>query len=671
MNNKKKFLLIFFLFIMQNIFAATIGSDSVTAAAQSYTFVSGPDNRIANYALMGWGFTYLDSTVSCSFASIFPVQGGVFLNGGLLTLNKDLNLVNDSYFGGGGKVIGNGFKMEFPKPNNNVRLFKDSVGALNLLNTQSLGAVVNSVDWSCNDSYVAAGRTAGAGNELYVYNFNGTTLSLGTSVDFTSGVSCVRWHPNEKYLAVGASAAITGNELRIYSWDGTTLSETGGIEAGLGVYSVSWSKDGNYLAATSSTSILGVFSFSAGVVSVITTTTFAGTPSINALDWSPDGRYLVIGTSTSLLVYSFDGATLTLDSSVGGIAVQAVSWQPTGNLIATGLSGTTDNFRVYEHASGSLVEQTNARLGITTTIYSLDWSDDGRYLLVGEIGSGDIEFYTLYYSSTFNRSYPLALVDLAVTVWSVAISHCGKYFLNGAGSDVNVYGITDEDLYFYDTNLIFNTNVDVNQNVIFNGNCKIDANGQVINLRSGQIQVAQNSSLKIKNAKITGLNVSRLKNLASSSSITLQNCTLDLFDDYIFNTGSLLIKQDVIVSGNSTFNYTSRFTCTIDRNSCLYFDIGTRFNYAPTIANNSLIYLTDQSSVLYLNNCTLSTTNTGILLTNGTLILDNSINFSSSGLASSESIKLGSGTASQDLNIIMDSSINLNIYGGFEYNNVT
>ena len=672
----KKIIIIFITLNINNLFAATIGSDTVTAAAQSYTFVSGVDNRIANYALMGWGFTLSDYTVSTSFASIFPVQGGVFLNGGLMTLNKDVNFTNDSCFGGGGRIIGNGFKMEFGKPYNNVRLFQESVGALNLLDSENLGAVVNSVDWSYNDSYVAAGRAVGAGNELYVYNFNGSTLSLGTSVDFAAAINCVRWHPSQNYLAVGVGSAITGNELRVYSWNGSSLTETSGFDAGIGANSVAWSKDGNYFAATAATSVVGVFSFSGGILSLITTLDFSGsgTPSINALDWSPDGRYLVIGTNgtgASLRVYYFDGATLTLDSSVSGITVQTVTWQPTGDLIAVGLSGTAENFRIYEHSSGLLTEKTNAALGIITTIYSLDWSDNGRYLLAGEIASADIEFYSVYFSTSFYRPYPIALVDIGLTVASVAISHSGNFFLNGAGNTVNVYGVNNYDLTFYDTNLIFNTDLDLAQNLIFNGNCKIDAKGRIINIRSGQIQVAQNSNLKIKNAKISGLNVSRLKNLASSSSITLQNCTLDLFDDYIFNTGSLLIKQDVIVSGNSTFNYTSRFTCTIDKNSCFYIDNGITFNYAPSAAKNNLIYMTDQSSVLYLNNCTLSTTNTGILLTQGTLILDNNINFSSTGLALSESIKLGSGIAAQDLNVIMDSSVNLNIYGGFEYNNVT
>ncbi|MBU4270210.1 hypothetical protein KKE07_05055, partial [Candidatus Dependentiae bacterium] len=516
---------------------------------------------------------------------------------------------------------------------------------------------------------------AGTGNELYIYNFNGSILSLGTSVGFTAAVNCVRWHPSQNYFAFGPSAAITGNELRIYSWDGTTLTQTGGISFATGVASVSWSKDGNYLSAATTT-MLYVYSFSAGVITLVTSISFSGsgTASVSALDWSTDGSYIVLGTNgvgSSLNVYSFNGSTLSLNSSISGISVRSVSWKQNENLIAVGLDGSTENLRIYEHASGLLSEKIASRIGLTATCYAARWINGSDYLVLGLATGLGYEFGTLYVSPASYKIYPVVIFSTGTTVLDAMPSNNGQYLLNAMGSSINLYRINGSDLYFYDTSLILNSDSVISQNFNMYGNCKIDARGNILDLQTGQIQVGENSNLKIKNAKISGLYSTRLKNIANSSSITLQNCEMDLYGDYTFDAGSLLIKSDVVISGTNALNYTSRFTCSIDKNSSLSINNGAKFNYAPSAARNNLIYMYDKSSVLYLNNCTFSTTTTGILLTNGTLILDNNVSLSCAGLASSESIKFGSGVVTHDLNVILDSALNLNIYGGFEYNNVS
>lgn len=108
----KKILFVFIvLFFNKNLFCITLGSDTTVAAPQTYYNFTGPDNRIANYTMMDNGFSLSDSTVSCSWDSIFDCKNNVHLYSGRLFLQRNLSLKGN--LGIQGKIFGAGFTIEF------------------------------------------------------------------------------------------------------------------------------------------------------------------------------------------------------------------------------------------------------------------------------------------------------------------------------------------------------------------------------------------------------------------------------------------------------------------------------------------------------------------------------------------------------------------------------
>lgn len=97
------------LFFMTPHMQATVfGSDTAIQAAQPFfTFPSGQtNNRLANYGWAANGFAIANATTSAEFDSVFPVSGPIQLNGGTLTLNRDLLFNNTTILQGMGAIVG-------------------------------------------------------------------------------------------------------------------------------------------------------------------------------------------------------------------------------------------------------------------------------------------------------------------------------------------------------------------------------------------------------------------------------------------------------------------------------------------------------------------------------------------------------------------------------------
>jgi hypothetical protein len=78
--------------------------------------------------------------------------------------------------------------------------------------------------------------------------------------------------------------------------------------------------------------------------------------------------------------------------------------------------------------------------------------------------------------------------------------------------------------------------------------------------------------------------------------------------------------------------------------------------------------MNDISSILYIDGASLGSTQTGLILTRGSLILDNGVTFSAYGTALSESLSLG-GSADSSLNVNVFASANINSYGAISIDN--
>ncbi len=667
--------LCFFFYQYSYSASQTVGSDTTTSSPEDYWKFDGVENKISNYAQMSGGFTMQDLSSTCSFYSLFPVESGLFLNGGKLYLNRDLNFNNVFAFGGGGEVFGNGYKIKLPKHFSQNRFFDKRIGTLNFLDSYNVARVASSADWSYNDQYVASTNLKAPGSELYVSSFDGSILSILESVSLPRNTRCIRWHPNSYYLAVGQDTT-GGNDLIIYSWDSVleTLSITDGADVG-SVTAVSWSNDGQYLAIGNG--LISIYSFSLGILTYVTEVALGG-PLIseNALEWNDSGTYLVAGMEdVGLQVYSFNGSTLTLDASAsfGTDVATGVSWRPNSSVIASTWNGATNGLKLFLHTSGILKELSFSRIDDLYAFYEVDWTSDGDNLAVAIETQVGFEIRLFYFDIFSYRLFQVSGYDLTDDVNDVRFSNDDQFILTAdSANDVSAFNLVKKSSVILDNvNLVFNSDTKIEEAIFFSGNCSINGKGKsiIIDEALGGVQVETGSCLTFYNLELKGIANNNLRCASNSSSLCFQDCKLTLSSVFTFDTGSMLFKGDVIISGTNKFVYSSSVGSTINSNSILCFDKGVPFYFSPSVLNRDLLYMTDETSYLFFDGATLISTETGLRLTRGTLLIDNNVTFSALGSSISEAICIGDGTVENDLNIKILSDAQLNIWGAFEYKN--
>lgn len=210
--------------------------------------------------------------------------------------------------------------------------------------------------------------------------------------------------------------------------------------------------------------------------------------------------------------------------------------------------------------------------------------------------------------------------------------------------------------------LVCSSNVSIEGELRFSNRCKIDGQDKELTFNGGSIVVHPNSHLILENAYLSNFGTSRLRCLTNTSSITLRNCTMVLSSDYVFEQGALFFDMDNVFVGSSKFIYSSPVGSTIASGSTLVFDQGTTLSYDPSRANQDLIFMTDQTSRLFLDGASLYSTRTGLHLQNGTLILDDYVTMSSDARFNAEALWLDSG-----LNIVIRAGAAVEIFGSVKY----
>ncbi len=200
----------------------------------------------------------------------------------------------------------------------------------------------------------------------------------------------------------------------------------------------------------------------------------------------------------------------------------------------------------------------------------------------------------------------------------------------------------------------------------FTGNAVVDGGGQVVSFDPGAyLLVDSGMSVTLRNMILRLPVLSRSNNqetltlAGNTSCLTLQNVTVSLEANYVFSTGHLFVDNDVIMSGNHSFSYSSDKAMTIQQDSMLYFDTGSKFAYAPSVANRDLVRMTDATSKLFLNGATLSSTSTGLRLTKGTLVIDNKNEVRADGSTLSNAIAFGNGIDDLTINVMPGGSIDV------------
>ncbi len=323
------------------------------------------------------------------------------------------------------------------------------------------GATVQSVDWSPDGKYLAAGTTDTSDN-LFVYQFDRLdfVLSRVATPDVSPGASVlsVDWSPDGRYLAIGA-VVTDAERVRIYQFDpaNNTLIQvaTPNVIPDDSVNSVNWSFDGKYLAAgiTSDTDSLRIriYQFDR----VVQTLTQVATPDIIpggavlSVNWSPDGKYLAIGAVAAdaerVRIYQFDRANNTLiqvatPDIIPGTSVESVNWSFDGKYLAIGVRNVdAERVRIYQftRSTNSLTQVATPDIIPGDNVFSVNWSLNGKYLAIGSDGA-DAERVRVYQFDRANNTLTqVATPDIIPggTLLSVKWSPDGTFIAVGISVD--------------------------------------------------------------------------------------------------------------------------------------------------------------------------------------------------------------------------------------------
>lgn len=702
-------ILVLFLSIISSpflFFGADIGSDTAVTRFDATQLIADGD-RIAGFAWLTAGFLVEGALAEWTFDSVFPIAGALNFNFSTVNLNQDLILTNVSEISRWGNINGDSHIFEIsqsarclPTESESAACsitftFDDikaaSVNAVsfsfdnlylatgegndlsvdqvineNFLQdeaTDALGNVVNGVAWHPSNDWIAATRASGSGDEIYTYTFDrsSSTLTLIDSINLGggggNGANGVAWNPDGDRLAVATD--VNAGEVRVYviNTDGTfgaVVTDNISQDAN----AVDWDKTGDFIVfgcdGGGGFDELRVYEFTKGAPDTLVLNASSDTAQTLAVTWNKgadsDGE-LAIGKSSGtdrfqVFRHNSTAGTLTFLDGSSGTQVNAVAWHPDGGCIVAGLQnnseGTGGELRVFSFVDDEVTLEDDNE--VDDDVLSLDWSPDGRLLAVGSSGGGSADPLVSLYR--FDADF---ISTSAVT--------------------------------FDNVHMIFNANATFNAPaIVFTGESSINGREHVISFSpTFSIQIDSNASILIENATLRGLEGRNLAFVDSTSTVSLQNVTIMLDEEYTMDAGHFEIMQDVRFSGEGTFIYQSPETSIITSASpeepsgqikcnpgeCghLFFENGATFSYDVT-SSSTLINLEGDLARFILNSGNLAVTDS-LELTKGHFIVDGR-----STISAGTSVTFGDGTLSNNLQINIHPAANLEITGNLIYNNI-
>ena len=196
--------------------------------------------------------------------------------------------------------------------------------------------------------------------------------------------------------------------------------------------------------------------------------------------------------------------------------------------------------------------------------------------------------------------------------------------------------------------------------VTFAGNTILNGNDTTLTLGSGgQLVVARGSTLTLRNITISGVGGNNIVCLDNTAALAFDNVKLCLSSNYNFSSGAFSVNRSLDITGNSTFAYSTSKTSTILAASELLIDRNMTFSYDAPSTNKNLLEFYNPTAILHCNTSTLHTTQTGIQLTNGTLMIEGQVTLENEATTMAGAIVFGNGNADSDLRIIMRSGCSL------------
>jgi len=678
--------LVFFLLLFVSLFLCPTTSYCVNYGFDtSVSILNNPTmtgaNNIMTFGYPRNGITFQDSSVTCTFKSVFPLDAPLDLKNGILYLDNKLVMGPTANFASSGTIFGGGNIYETSGIAHDIYNPLSSLSTvLNLVSRVTPSKEISSLHWSYDGNYLTDATLTGAGatTEVNVYSFNGSSLILAGSNRITKNANSVRWHPLANYFVVGHA-----NGLRLYQFTApSTLTSLGDFGPAVSVTGVAWQQRGRYVVAVSSTApqiSVYEFSTSAPYLTLKQTYTYgtARTFSNNTVCWAPAGNTdkFIVGAnanaSNELDMFYYNSAdntvTLTVSAEIGQ-TVNSLDWSPTGTYVSIGLNGGSNRLAVYQDKiyNGTLTKATEESESINVT--SVNWKRDGTALAVGLATTASESQFRTY---SFNTSLP-ALTNIGslfatTNIKAVSYAPSGTYIAAANAAAVlylSVYKPVASAFIFQDTNLFINADITLKSPVTFKGNCSINGRGNnLIFEGDGSMGALGGTALAVKNATLKFKKPNVISLTDPSTKITFEDLNLDLGNDVLFGDGSLKLKGDVVFTGTHVFNYSSAYTMTVDEYSNVVFENGAGLSLGR-LGSSQPLYFSSQVSSLNFNDGKLYVINNGLELTKGTININGLSHFDVLSTDTEKGIVVGDCTLENDPVIKIAAGAELNVQNG-------
>ncbi len=684
-----------------------IGSNSAVSL-ENEAFLPGTDanNRLQGWAVFENGFTFSDQFTSCVWDDLYPASGKINLTSGKMYLDKDMSFNDTTQFATFGSIISaNGSSIiDFSSSTSILQ------GYITLSHDFIVSPTNRQFYWGAAFSYDSKylyvfDQSTAALDWVYLYDGNSFTVTA-FAVPMTGGntqARSVTSHPSLDYLVVGRNTGhldvvyhnrLNGTFTVTYSVLTPGASGTPSITLPPAVTgrisTVSFNPTGEYVAVARATGTGGellVYSFSPTFSPQLSLAATASLlPARNGIQasWHPTGNYIVLSTAASnsqCLVYNFTGTALTLAASLGFLPI--LNYQGTGatfdttgsyvffgrsinvffhgnnllrfdpttsSLTQVALSEQTGNSRIFAHPKAPMFAAVrDVTLPTQNFVHILDSIDQVSFVNEGTTFGFDV--YSDYWGAEPSRdgkfrlfnNLPFQILGAIVPRSTISVKRVdGQAW--GSGHLIK------------DSTLLLSGNMSINTPLTFAGESAVIGNGmQSIVFTASQdffthpaFYVAENSSLLLKNLTLYIDDPYRLWCFDENGTISFDNVKLVVNGLMALNRGGIDILSSCVCTGSGVITNKMIRPVTLFSGAHFMIDSGITYSIAPRQELASPFIFTDSSSTLFLNGCTLISTQTGFSLTKGTIIVDGKVTVSNAALVPSEGISFGDGNSAND-----------------------
>ncbi len=703
--------------------AQVVGSNTTVSRQPAFTLLgTQTDNAIIGFTKTENGFALQDQFTSVEWDALFPTSGTVNLCGGEVFLDRDFVVSDTALFATFGSFIANNEPAHLELSHGTSIL----QGYVTLSNDFLVSPTNRQFYWGAAFSYdtkylYVFDQSTRVLNWVYLYDGNSFTVTAfaqpltGANVQARS----VTTHPSLDYIVVGRN---TGHLDVVYHnrSNGTfTLTQALLTPGASGtsaitlppavtgrVSTVSFDPKGQYVAVARATGAGGellVYSFNPNIAAKLSfTASVTLSPARTAVQasWHPTSSYVALATAATnsqCLIYNFTGTALTLAASLGFLPIlnyqgTGVTFDTTGSyllfgktinvffngnsllkfdptlssLTEIGSSDQTGNARLFAHPRGRLFATTrDVTLPADTFVHFFDDVDEAYFVNEGTTFKYDT--YSDYWGAEFSRDGKFRVNN--VLRFQVLGAIVPRSTVSVKRMDTESYGSGH---LVKNCSVLLSGNVSVNTPLTFAGQSAIVGKGmQSIVFTASRdflthpaFYVAENSSLLLKNLTLYIDDPYRLYCFDDNATISFDNVKIVVSGLMALNKGKVDVLSSCLCTGQGVITNKMILPVTISSGASFFIDSGITYSIAPREASVSPFVFTDSSSMLFLNGCSLISTQTGFSLTKGTIVVDGKVTFSNSATVPAQGVSLGDGTAPNRPILLMRPDASIEIVSG-------